>query len=243
MNAYIQASTKNALNKEIASMGLFHAGYFVEDVEVIESSFLANTDNVYYGNVNWMTNIIERLGYRHLRYGEVPGLLLPFAGREIKAVFLATAFNVAREKKVFIKPITGFQKAFDGMILDTTNQQCLIEVANYKLNDFVLMSDVIEGIKSEWRCFILNNEIAGAQCYKGDFKVHPDYVQVQKMVEAYTKPITPAAYGLDVYVTDKGTFVMEVNDAMCLGWYGLTPSIAGRMLGARWEQIHKNKST
>ena len=241
MNAYIQNEIKGVMNGMTASVGLADAGCYVTHTSDIKNFKLTDSD-VFYGNVNWIKDIIFSYGYKHHQLGEVPLVLRKFAGRAIHSVTLAEALEQSKTQKVFIKPPAYAQKAFTGFVIG--DQLSKLEVINYPLDEQVLMSDVCEDIVSEWRCFIYDREIVGAQCYKGDFKVTPDYDMVNEIRRTYDNDKTAIAYACDVYVTSEGgTYLMELNDMMCLGLYGLHPKITAAMLIARWEQIHKKKST
>jgi len=104
----------------------------------------------------------------------------------------------------------------------------------------VLASEAVNFV-SEWRCFIQNREILDAKHYKGDFRVFPDYGVAESAISLWSE--APAAYSCDLGITDDGrTLVVECNDVMSLGLYGVSSLIAASMLEKRWSQIHKNRS-
>lgn len=51
---------------------------------------------------------------------------------------------------------------------------------------------------SEWRLFVYQDEILGAECYRGNPGIFPFRYTVQNMVADYAKTIHPEAYTLDV---------------------------------------------
>ncbi len=241
MNAYIQDEVKGKLNKEIAKIGLEDRGYIVKVLKDKDPYFLAE-DDIFYGNVNWIKQKLDDMQYSQNPIGNVPFELLKYAGRNIVTVTLKEALHLwtTTRKIIFIKPVPTAQKSFTGLVLAPGVD--LTVLANYPDDGLVLMSESLS-IRSEWRCFILDGEIIDAEHYKGDFEVSPDFYSVRDMVHAWTA--SPIAYALDVGILGgvKNPIIIECNDVMSLGWYGLIPYKAGVMLEARWQQIHKNKGT
>lgn len=240
MEAFIQLSVVNQLNREVVDTGLSGIGYFVSKVNFVEPKFLADQCHVYYGNVNWVKNIVTDHGYRCKQYGHVPDCLTAFAGRDIIKMTLREV--LARDKQpIFIKPTENDQKLFNGFIFSNAYYQ-LVDLAHVDEGTELYTSAVIP-IVSEWRCLIHNNKLAGITHYKGLVTRFPCLGQLHKMLEVSKKDL-PISYALDIGVTKKNeTIVIEVNDSITSGWYGINPSIVGRALSDRWEQIHKEKQT
>lgn len=104
MNAYIQKNVKGKLNLEVAKIGLNELGCFTEEVyEVLEPQ----VGDIFYGNVNWISNILAKLKYTHNPLGYVPEALKNFAGRRIQKIPLREAYQPGK----FIKPIETHQKS------------------------------------------------------------------------------------------------------------------------------------
>lgn len=73
--------------------------------------------------------------------------------------------------------------------------------------------------------------------YKGK-----EFLFVDKAIKLWKS--APIAWSCDLGITDKGeTVVVECNDVMALGFYGLQAYKAGEILEKRWTEIHRNKST
>lgn len=90
---------------------------------------------------------------------------------------------------------------------------------------------------SEYRTFILHNQILDCRRYKGDWSKAPNKAVVESAVEMMAK-VAPAAYCLDFGVTDIGqTLLVEANDGFAMGPYGLAPPHYACMIAARWRQM------
>ena len=85
-----------------------------------------------------------------------------------------------------------------------------------------------------------DDEIVGIKHYNGSWYMHPCQRTVESMIKKY-KPVAPAAYGLDVgilsYEGEWRTALVEVNDGVCLGNYGLDSRHYAGMIAARWLEI------
>ena len=237
MIAYVQKGMKNWNNEQTAIRGLRELGHWVEEVPHLELEHIG--EHIYYGNVGFTRTAARCLRYKPRWIGHVPEALYPLAGRKIENVPLATIVKGKINK--FIKPTPDKNKSFNGFVY-TGDQMEQLFLVNYFLSEeeLVIASDVVNFV-SEWRCYIHKGEIFDGKHYKGDFRVAPDYTVADKAAELWTD--APAAWSCDIGVTDKGeTLIVECNDVMSLGVYGLAPIYLGRMLESRWEEIHKNKS-
>lgn len=247
MNAFIDDNLKGWMNKKTVVEGLEKAGYFLH---YLDNSLLSNTGgwdrrdflsefSVFYGNVGFIRKVVEELEYTPRWIGHVPDDLLFLARREIKTEFIGDVFKSKVPK--FIKPIPERGKSFDGFVYKADQLDSLY-VANYFItgDEEVITSDVVNFV-SEWRCYICNGEILDGKHYKGDFKIFPDYGVAETAIKWWRD--APIAWSCDLGVTDKGTTcIVECNDVMSLGMYGLASYKAAYMLEKRWEQIHKNKA-
>lgn len=238
MNAYIGLETKNPCNKEFASYGLYQLGLYVQHISYKDVPNIEFTnEDVFYGNVGFIQTVLKKYGYKVPALGHVPDAMLPFAGRTIELVTLKEAKKRSETEKVFIKPVPENGKQFTGFVMSNSSLDGLYLVDYLRdEKELVLMSPTLN-IVSEWRCFVHNGQIIDAKNYFGDFRTIPDYKIGDQCIEAWSD--SPIAYSCDLGVTDEGkTIVIECNDVMCLGLYGLWPTKAGRMIVDRWNEIH-----
>lgn len=241
MNAYIGLETKNPCNKEFAAYGLFQLGCYVQHISYKDVPNIEFTnEDIFYGNVGFISTVVKKYGYPEKPLGHVPDEMMPFAGRTVELVTISQAKERAKTEKVFIKPVPENSKQFTGFVMNNSSLDGLYLV-DYLRDDkeLVLLSPEVN-IVSEWRCFVHKGEIIDAKHYHGNYRIVPDYTIGDKCVNAWKD--SPIAYSCDLGITDKGeTIVIECNDVMCLGLYGLWPTKAGRMIMDRWEEIHRNK--
>ncbi len=237
MIAVIQPDVKNWSNRETMKHGLEDLGY--------ELLLCNGTDYIkydeydgFYGNVGWIREIINKNNLNVPHMGTIPPELLEFAKRPYFKVSMKEAVERAAHGPIFIKPVPENQKSFTGFVLDITQPKTLINIAHY--SEDVIVSSVVNFV-SEYRCFVYEKEIMDAKRYRGNFRISPNYKLADDAINAYVNQ--PVAYSIDIGVTDTGeTMLVECNDMMSLGLYGLTPHIAARMLVDRWTEIYyKNK--
>ena len=132
---------------------------------------------------------------------------------------------------VFVKPF--IDKKFTGRVIK--NPADLIGCGSCYENYDVFCSDVII-LKAEWRVFVRYGTIMDVRRYKGDWGVHFDPDVIKRCVDDYKTQ--PSGYGIDFGVTDKGeTVLIEVNDGVSLGAYGLHHIYYAKLLSARWAEL------
>ena len=103
----------------------------------------------------------------------------------------------------------------------------------------IICSDVVRFI-SEWRCFVRYGEILGIRYYNGDQNAECDATIIERAVHEFSG--APVAYVLDFGVTDDGrTLLVEMNEGMAIGCYGLQDELYAKFLLARWMEIIEMK--
>ncbi len=97
-------------------------------------------------------------------------------------------------------------------------------------------SEVVKFV-SEYRCFAHRDlGILGCKHYAGDWRETIDFDVPDACRKAYVG--SPVAYSIDLGLTDDGrTLLVECNDALSLGCYGLDSSAFARMIADRWNEI------
>ncbi len=239
MNAYIQLQVKSWMNRETVQRGLEYRGHNVALIEKEDVAKYIDNESIYYGNVGFIRDVVALLGYTPKYYGHVPEELYHWAGRKIEYVPVSSIFK--EKERCFIKPVPEKGKQFDGFVYNA-NQMDSLYVANYFLtgDEIVIKSEVVEFV-SEWRCYVCDGEVLDGKHYKGYFEVFPNYEIAKFAAKAWKD--APAAWSCDLGVLKDGrTVIVEVNDTMCLGMYGLDTRKAGLMVERRWEEIHFNKA-
>ncbi len=165
---------------------------------------------------------------------DYPDELVKFLGRDIVATTLGAVRDHPGQAR-FIKPLEN--KMFTGFVWngDASSRR---QVVTHGDETPVFSCEPVTFV-SEYRCFILDNEILDVRRYKGDWSKAPSRKIVEAAVDVMsTNSNTPRAYGLDWGITDDGrTLLVEMNDGYSMGTYGLKPVFYAHMLSARWHQM------
>ena len=230
---------KNELTNEFittciydAWVGFKNLGYDCRPFFYRQMDFLdISAETIVSGCIRTAQKAFEIIGCPTPDEVSIPEELMDFADRKIWASTLGQIRE--DEPYCFIKPLKG-QKLFTGHVRGG-NLHFLLQTAGLSDETEVLCSEVVH-FDTEWRGFVLNQELIGLKHYKGDFGKIPDVSIIQAAIAKYTS--APAAYSIDVALTYAGkTVLVEINDAFALGSYGLDPVKYAQMIEARWDQI------
>jgi hypothetical protein len=167
---------------------------------------------------------------------DYPEPLRPLLQRSVVRGTLAEIRKII--KPVFVKPELD-HKLFTGFVWnnDEPSRRKIVVCPD---ETSVWIAEPIT-ILSEYRTFILHNEILDCRRYKGAWGLCPDAKVVEQAVLDMSKT-APAAYCLDFGITDKGqTVLVEMNEGFSIGHYGLHPVQYARMLSARWFELTSKK--
>jgi len=207
-------------------------------------------ETMVHGGVGMVRRALERLGVPQPKLdGMPPEALLPFFGRRVWATTMAEIRErLDREEWTFIKPLNQ-HKAFTGYVTGPS-VSALARTAHFP-DDFEICAQEIITFDVEYRLFVHDRRgfgkgiprwgeqkwsIIDCRYYRGDFRKSLDWSVVDACVAAFKD--APVAYSLDMGVTSEGrTCVVEVNDALSLGTYGIPPIPYTQMVVDRWEQV------
>lgn len=158
-----------------------------------------------------------------------PEELEGYIGRNIWTIKIKELKN--EKPPIFVKPVE--EKAAKGIVVNSWNDITEYEKMNPEAE--VLCSDVVNFI-SEWRCFIRYGKILGIQFYNGDKEAVCATSVVENAVSEFKTQ--PYAYSLDFGVTEDGrTILVEMNDGLAIGCYGLSDVQYAKFLYARWAEL------
>lgn len=194
----------------------------------------ADLGTIVVGSVAFVRRALGRLGIDPPPL-DYPPSLARYLGREVRPTTWAEVRRGVDGPggPVFVKP-RGDDKAFAGYVVSAFRD--LIPTAKFPGETPLWASDPV-AFASEWRYFVKQGEVIGVGWYKGDPLRHPDPAAVRAAVADFA-PDAPAAYGLDVGVTEAGaTLLVECNDGFSLGCYGLPPLAYSRFLEERWREL------
>lgn len=187
--------------------------------------------------VGWIENVkkgLMNLGIEPPLELDYPESLLPYLGRNIWESTLHKIYTDPTTWPVFVKPKLG--KQFTGKLV--TSLKDMIGLGS-RDDRAIWCSDPMD-FTSEWRTFVRYGQMLDSRCYKGDFRVSPNWQLVQEIIEAYTDQ--PSAFTLDIGPVLQAdgsykTHIIEVNDGYAMGGYGLFPTQYAKMISARWCQM------
>jgi len=180
------------------------------------------------GGVGTVKHALTALGieWSHDTY---PEELKPYLKRKVEIRQLGSLQN--EELPLFIKPKED-DKKFTGFVCKDKFDWHLGGLSS----DLVIYASEPIDIFTEYRCYILDNKILNISRYAGRVDNFPNCDTIRGMIMSYTT--APIAYSLDVGVTREGdTILVEVNEPLSLGNYGLAPVHAAKMIAARWFQL------
>jgi hypothetical protein len=202
----------------------------------------ASPSRLVFGGVPIVRGYLERLGCTpdHLDY---PSRLRRFLGRKFEITSLGEIRSRYNEEgpRVFIKPLQ--QKLFTGH--EVSRFRDLIQTHSFDAKTQVYCVEFVEFI-SEWRFYYRQDEFVGVGHYRGDPLMFPDAETVHQALHAFcTIEDRPSACALDFGVVrdpegfdGRGkTLLVEVNDMIALGSYGIDPRLYSELIELRWEQL------
>lgn len=246
-------------NYYMAWKGFDELGYeVIKFEEDQESTIDVREDTPVFAGVGSCRKIIQRVwGWDYVGINPYPDELMPYMHRKIERKKWKDARNDALEGHLFIKPV--IQKQFTGVVLSTILDS--IRTGKVDEENEVYVCEPVNFI-SEWRIYVHEHEVVGVKPYfqkeMENYQLTPSWDEIQKMIEAY-KPSAPVAYGLDVGIiiqlyseydqrcnpaccSKKVTALVEINDGICLGNYGLDQIHYAEMIASRWMELTRKGS-
>jgi len=138
-------------------------------------------------------------------------------------------------KPLFVKPAAR-AKRFSGRLFEGPAD--LYFLYGTSLREPVWCSTPVNWV-SEWRAYVLGDRVLALCHYSGADNTKPDPKTIEAMIVAYrTSGTAPAGFAMDVGVLDDGhTALVEINDALALGAYGVAAEDYTALLLARWREL------
>ena len=136
---------------------------------------------------------------------------------------------------VFVKPAAR-RKNFTGRVVGSSGDFMHFGAASRRQE--VWCSELVSW-KSEFRVYVIDDEIVGVDHYAGDPDVFPDLSVIQQALLAYRKAgEAPSAYGIDFGVLGTGECALvEVNDGYALGAYHVAAKPYTDLIVKRWQEL------
>lgn len=251
MKAFVKTRNGNFpdVNYYVAWKGLTEIGYDVVKFEEKEQDTIeVSAHTPLFGGVGACRKIIKRVfGWDYIGINPYPTELMPFMHRGVRRGKWGELREEALEGHKFIKPV--IQKQFTGAVLNTILDT--IRTGKVEEDHEIYLCDMVDFL-SEYRVYVHEHEIVGVKNYfnkeEDGYELVPKRTDLLEMIAAY-KPSAPVAYSLDVgmIVNPDGSgkhipALVEINDGICLGNYGLDSIHYAEMLSSRWIEIATNES-
>jgi hypothetical protein len=144
--------------------------------------------------------------------------------------------KILKGERLFIKPFE--TKLFTGFVMDGS---LYTSISNISDDTKILVYEPFkEDLISEWRLYIHNHNIIDSRNYSGDFKIGPDYKYVNDVIKENIKDF-PVAYTIDIGIlSNSENVVVEFNDMLAIGNYGIPNYLYLRLLKERYFEIIRN---
>jgi hypothetical protein len=138
-------------------------------------------------------------------------------------------------KPVFVKPADR-RKIFTGRLFEGPDD--LYALSSTSRNEPVWCADPVEW-RSEFRVYILKDQILSIDHYDGDAALYPDQLKIESAIKTFRESgQAPKAYALDFGMLESGeTALVEANDAFSLGAYHIGASDYTDLLFERWAEL------
>jgi hypothetical protein len=140
---------------------------------------------------------------------------------------------------VFAKP-AGRIKCFTGRVFEHGDD--FYAVGNISRREPVWCSEIVAWL-SEYRVYVIGEEIAGLDLYGGDEEVKPCLDTIRAALRDFrASGEAPSAYGIDFGVLKSGeTALIEANDGYSLGAYRIEARPYTELLFTRWAELLTRK--
>lgn len=232
MKVFVQSKNNMPFDYDTfsAMYGFKQRGFEIVFFNNIEELKTSDISDVIVGGVGAVS---RRLADFNLKIDDVdyPECLQKYLGRKIWKSTINKVNSNPDSWPIFVKSISN--KKLKGRVIESTKD--LIGCGSIYHDEEIYCSEVID-IISEYRVFVLYDEILDVRRYYGEWDVCPDRKIIENCINDFID--APAAYALDFGVTKTGkTVLIEVNNTCSIGSYGLEPTFYARFISARWAEI------
>lgn len=235
-------SEEKLLKSEFERRGIPVELYTIKQIQrrrlpLSEDTFIA-------GDMDAMHGAMAQLEIPIPAPNDYPRSLAPFLHRRI---WKSTLGEVARSvfegfgPPVFVKP-SARRKNFTGRVLGLPSG--FTQIGAVSRRQKVWCSEVVSWI-SEFRIYVIDDEIVGVDHYAGDKAAHLDMRTVADALSAYrASGEAPSAYGIDFGVLETGECALvEANDGYALGAYEIAAKPYTDLLIRRWQELLRTKGS
>lgn len=179
------------------------------------------------GTIDFVESWLKTLhGIHHINPIEVPLSLR-------KEEFLKRNYSIVDKEKIpktghiFLKDVSRLKK-FSGEIecerffasnIWSHQEEAHDAALHLDPNHLYQVSEVVS-ILSEYRIYVMDNEIEAIANYNGDPCIFLDITLIRKMINIYSmQKDCPRAYTMDIAINERGTFLLEIHPWLSIGLY------------------------
>lgn len=190
------------------------------------------------GSVPFVRSGLGALGMKIPKPNDYPRSIRPLLARRVWKTGLSRVRWLIRRgesRGLFVKPC-GSAKLFTGRVV--RSNEGLSWLRDYPASTPVWCSSLVRWT-SEWRAFIVNDQITAIENYDGDPKIKCHPLVIEESLRLRRRDaFRPAGYAIDFGVLANGqTAIVEVNDGLGLGANGAEGNVLADVLVARWCQL------
>jgi hypothetical protein len=190
------------------------------------------------GDMDAMHGAMRQLNIGIPAPNDYPESLAPYLHRKVwKSTLAKIEQHVlgASGAPVFIKPAS-LRKDFTGIVVGSSSGFARVGAVSRRQE--VWCSEVVMW-KSEFRLYVIENDIVGVDHYAGDPNATLDMHTVNQALLAYRQSgEAPSAYGIDFGVLSSGeSALVEANDGYALGAYNVAAKPYTDLLIRRWLEL------
>ena len=224
-------------NRASSSIGLRSIGYDVElvDTETILRKSENKEPGLYHGRMSTQHKIWDNLGIIDPKITYYPDHLQPLLNRNVRVSTIGETKKLIEKTTLFVKPHWTNRKQFCGCVISNWESYVLNEP-----DDTMVVMDEPTQFSSEWRLFVHTGLVISVGHYAGKLHIVPPTEDIEKLtIQSKDIPRTYCAdFGFNVHANEWQ--LIEVNDVMYAGTYGIHPKTYASMLEARWAELTRN---
>lgn len=204
--------------------------------QLMRNRFDSSASRLVVGGLDFMKYALRQRGLQLPSESCYPDCLAHLLHRDVGLSTLGKVMErVAYRAPVFVKPALR-AKRFTGLVLREANDY---RMSGIPRSESVYHSEVVQWL-SEWRCYVIGQELLFQACYAGNDRLMPDATIVaEALILMAQQPNAPMGYAIDFGVLACGrTALVECNDGFSVGAFGALPGESYlAMLQARWDQM------
>jgi len=199
------------------------------------SKIILSKGDIFVGDIRQTETVLHNSGLKWNHIPDFPDEIGSHFGRNIEKTTLENVINTLSsiKKPKFIKPV--YKGLFPSFIYHSyINFMALLHVEE---TSDVWVQDFVD-IDAEYRVFVCNKQILDVRCYKNWESKRPHRFWIESIIDQ----LPYETYILDAGSSRDGYLVIELNDGIAFGSYGLHPEHCAMMYKSRFEQIWKDNN-